>query len=174
MRATIPSAQICLVAALDRNGGIGRAGRIPWRLRHDMLFFRAVTQGRPVVMGRRTHESIGRALPGRANIVVTRATDYRPFGDARTAPDPAAAIAMAAQAADDRVIAVIGGRDIYEATLPHATFLYITHVHAAYSTDTFFPNLDWSAWTVRSRLEGVADVDNDVPFTLTTHERIAP
>src|SRR3546814_10388241 len=124
--------RIAFVVAMDRNRVIGRAGALPWRIPADLKFFKAVTMGKPVVMGRKTWQSIGRALPGRANIVVSRDPDFRSEGAAAAssldaALDRARAIARPAGVAE---VMVIGGAEIYALALPRADRLYITEVQA--------------------------------------------
>jgi dihydrofolate reductase len=139
---------VSLIAAVAANGVIGKDGGMPWRLSTDMRRFKALTMGKPVIMGRRTFESIGKPLAGRLNIVVTRQAAYRPEG-AAVAASPEAALAMAkeaARAAGVDEVFVIGGGELYAATLPLADRLYITHVEATPSGDTRFPTIDPRAW----------------------------
>lgn len=139
---------VSLIAAVAANGIIGDGGGMPWRLSTDMRRFRALTMGKPVVMGRRTFESVGKPLAGRTNIVVSRRPDYRPDG-ATVADSPAAALAMAIDAARqsglDEVF-VIGGGELYAAALPLADRLYITHVDVRPTGDTRFPAIDPAIW----------------------------
>ncbi len=126
---------VSLIAACDRRGLIGRGGDLPWRLPADLAHFKAVTLGKPVVMGRRTWESLRRPLPGRDNIVVTRRRGYRAPG-AAVAASPAAALALASGATE---IVVIGGAQLYAALAPRATRLYLTRVEGEFAGDTWFP-----------------------------------
>jgi dihydrofolate reductase len=138
---------ISLVVAVAENGLIGRDGGLPWRIPGDLRHFKAVTMGKPIVMGRKTWESLGRPLPGRRNIVITRNADYRAEG-AAVAHDLNAAIAVAGDAPE---ICVIGGAEIYAQALPRAHRLYLTEVHGAPAGDTFFPAFDRGAWREVSR-----------------------
>jgi dihydrofolate reductase len=141
--------ELVIVVAVGANGVIGRDGEMPWRLPTDLRHFRAATMGLPVVMGRRTFESIGRPLDGRTNIVVSRNADFAAEG-VTVVRDVEAAIAAARAAAEADgapSIAVIGGGTIYAALLPRADRLLVTHVDAAPEGDTRFGPIDPSIWT---------------------------
>ncbi|MCA9973391.1 MAG: dihydrofolate reductase [Anaerolineales bacterium] len=158
---------ISLVVALDRNGVIGVNGRLPWRLPDDMARFRALTLGKPVVMGRKTYESIParfRPLPGRHNIVVTRNPAYAAPG-ATVVSSPEAALAAAGDAPE---VMIGGGAALYAAFLPRADRLYLTRVDAAYAGDTFFPPLDPAAWREVAREPHAVDARHAVPFAFVT------
>jgi dihydrofolate reductase len=147
--------EITLVVAVAANGVIGRDGGLPWRLPEDLRRFKAATLGKPVVMGRRTFESIGRALPGRHNIVLTRRPDYRPA-------DPAVTVVTdldgALRAAGDvPEVMVIGGAEVYALALPQASRILLTRVEAEVAGDTRFPPLEPQAWRVVSREHVAAD-----------------
>lgn len=131
------------VVAVARNGVIGHTNGLPWRLPADLAFFRRLTMGHPVVMGRKTYESIGRPLPGRLNIVVTRSPGFRAPGC--TVVDSLEAAYRAAGDASE--VFVIGGAQIYEAAFPTADRIYLTEVDAEIEGDTFFPRFDRSRWT---------------------------
>jgi dihydrofolate reductase len=147
---------IVLVAALDRNHAIGKSNDLPWRLPDDLKRFKALTLGKPVLMGRKTAQSLGRALPGRNNLVLTRSGRV-PFEGMRAV----ASIEEAMQAARDESAAelcVIGGGEIYAMTLPIADRLQLTHVDAmAEHADAFFPPVDASEWKVVARQAHAAD-----------------
>lgn len=152
-----------LVAAVAENGVIGLDGGMPWRLPGDLKHFRRTTLGKPVIMGRRTFDSIGRKpLPGRPNIVMTRDKNFRAGGVA-VAADLEAALKLAREeAATLQVdeIAVIGGATLYGEALPRADRLYLTEVHATPEGDTHFPDFDRAAWHESSRegpLQGPGD-----------------
>ncbi len=159
--------RVTLVAAVARNGVIGRGGALPWRLPADLRRFRAVTWGHPVVMGRRTWESIGRPLPGRRNIVVTRRRGYRAPG-AEVVPSPQAALAAAAGAGE---VMVIGGAEVYAAFLPLADRILLTEVEAEPEGDTFFPRLDPGEWRETARERHPADAENPFACSFVTLER---
>lgn len=165
----VPS--IILVAALARNRVIGRRNALPWRLPEDLRRFKALTLGRPVVMGRRTHESIlgtlGRPLPERLNIVVTRSPDY-------TAPGCVVAASLeSAYAAAGPVpeICVIGGAEIYRAALPHAHRLHLTEIDADFEGDARFPELPAGAWREASRERHPPNAGFAHGFAFVVYER---
>lgn len=142
---------LALVVAMSRNACIGRDGDLPWHLPEDLRHFRRVTKGHAVLMGRRTHLSIGRALPGRRNIVVTsRPESIAPGCEA--APSLSAALAEARK--DDDCPRVIGGSRLFAEALPAATRLYLTEVDQEVAGDTFFPAFDRSTWTEVERRPG--------------------
>ncbi len=165
--------KIVLVAAIGENQVIGRDGQLPWRLKSDLQHFRRMTLNRPVVMGRKTHELIGKLLPGRTNIVLSRdLTLVAPGGVLATSLDAALSFARA-DAAKHGVdeIMVIGGSDIFAATMPIADRLEITHVQMAPEGDTVFPSIDPEIWQEVSREEHYAGPDDDANFTLATYVR---
>jgi len=139
--------QLCLVAALASNGVIGSDGRLPWYLPEDLRHFKALTLGHPVIMGRRTWESIGKPLPGRENIVVSRQRAY----DAPGAHVCAALDESLARCADAPIAFVIGGANLYAAALPIADLLELTEISRAFRGDTRFPAFDRSAWRETGR-----------------------
>jgi len=144
-RAGVP---VALILARADNGVIGRAGGLPWHLSGDLKFFKAQTLGKPVIMGRKTFQSIGRPLPGRPNLVVTRDSTFRPDG-VEVFASVAAALERAQDLARDSgadEIMVIGGGQIYERTLALASRIYLTEVHASPEGDTTFAALDPAEW----------------------------
>ncbi len=165
--------KIVLVAAIGENNVIGREGQLPWRLKSDLQHFRRVTINRPVVMGRRTFELIGKPLKDRTNIVVTRDLSLRAPG-AVLATGIDAALSFAGDDAKRRgvdEIMVIGGSDIFAATLPMADRLEITHVHIAPQGDVFFPAIDLKRWQEVSRHEHPAGPQDDVGFAVAVYTR---
>jgi dihydrofolate reductase len=145
--------RIALVVAVAENGIIGREGRLPWRLPSDLKQFRKLTLGRPMVMGRKTYDSIGRPLDGRDSIVVTRQADFNPPGVHRTASiEDALALGreLAARRGVDEVM-VIGGEEIFRLTLAQAERIYLTLVHAAPAGDTRFDAPDPQVWRETAR-----------------------
>lgn len=162
-----------IVAAAD-NGVIGRNNALPWHLPEDLRYFRRVTMGKPVVMGRRTFESIGRPLPGRTNIVITRNREFSAAG-VRVVSSLDEALELAADIAmidgvDELV--VIGGAEIYRAAIPRADRLYVTEVHAQVEGDAHLPAIDWSRWQERERERHQADGANPYNYSFVTYERI--
>jgi dihydrofolate reductase len=166
-----PPAPVALVVAADRAGGIGRDGGLPWHLPNDLAFFKRVTLGHPLVMGRKTHESIGRALPGRRNIVVTRDPDYRPFAGTEKAESLEDALDLA-RADQPAAVMVIGGAEIFAAALGQAQRLYLTRVHATVDCDTFLPEIDWSQWREVRREDHAGDERNPYPYSFLLLERV--
>lgn len=165
--------RLAIVVAMARNGVIGDQGELPWALPDDMKWFREVTMGKPVVMGRVTFESIGKPLPGRDNIVVTRNAEFAETG-ITAAPDLEDAIAIAeafAVAREVNEIAIIGGAQIYEQALPHVTRLYLTEVDADIDGDTHFPSFDRSGWTETPVREIPADGRHDHAARIVTLDR---
>ncbi len=168
-----PAPALVLVAAVADNGVIGRGGGLPWRLKSDLRNFRAVTMGKPVVMGRKTFASIGKPLPGRTNIVVSRNRDFAAPGVV-AAPGVEAALAVARGDALRRgadAVAVIGGADLYAHTIADADRLVITHVHLRPDGDTLFPMIDPTLWREAQRSEHAAGPDDAAGFTVLVYER---
>ncbi|MEE4360579.1 MAG: dihydrofolate reductase [Pseudomonadales bacterium] len=168
--------RLALVWAMAENRVIGRGNTLPWRLPGEMRYFRALTLGKPVIMGRRTFASLPKPLPGRTNIVVTRDRAFAADPRVKIVHDLDAAIELAtAQACIDGVeeLMVIGGAELYAAALPRADRLYMTLVHARPEGDTFFPEFDLAAWDEVRRLEVPADADDLFPYSLILLERRA-
>jgi dihydrofolate reductase len=156
------SARLSIIAAVAENGVIGRAGGLPWRLPDDLRRFKELTMGKPVVMGRRTWESLRRPLPGRQNIVVSRNLNYAACG-AEVCSSLDAALARAGEAAE---IFVIGGASLYAEALPRAQRLYLTEVHASVEGDAFFPAWDRNQWVETSAMYHPIDAHHPIAFTL--------
>ena len=165
--------KIVLVAAIGDNSVIGRDGQLPWRLKSDLQHFRKVTMNRPVIMGRKTHESIGKLLPGRTNIVLTRDLSLIAPGAVLATSLNAALDYARADAAKRGVdeIMVIGGGDIFVATMAMADRLEITHVHVSPEGDALFPPIDPEVWHEISREDHYAGPDDEASFTLATYVR---
>ena len=157
---------VTLVAAVAANGVIGARNALPWHLPADLKHFKATTLGKPVIMGRRTFESIGRALPGRTNVVVTRRADFAAPGCV-VAASLEAAYAAAGDAAE---ICVIGGGELYREAIAHADRLELTEIHAAFDGDAHFPAVDPARWreTAREVHEGEAPFR----FDFVRYERV--
>jgi dihydrofolate reductase len=158
---------LALVVAMDRQGVIGKGGTLPWRLPADLKHFRAITWGKPLVMGRKTHESIGRPLPGRKNIVVSRDPDYSSPG-CSVVHSIEQALAHTQAAAE---VMIIGGAALYAETLPRAQRIYLTEVHAEFDGDVHFPAYDWTAWREHERVDHPADAVNLYPYSFVLLER---
>ncbi len=159
---------------MSENGVIGRDNGLPWRLPRDMQFFMAVTMGKPVIMGRRTFETMKAPLPGRTNIVMTRDPDYRREG-VEVVGNFAEALKVAkARCLEDGVdeIMVAGGAEIYRLGLAVATRLYVTRVLAEVEGDTRFPEVDWSLFEEVSTESFPADDRHSHPFRISIYHRI--
>jgi dihydrofolate reductase len=157
------------VAAIADNEIIGRHGRLPWHLPDDLKHFKALTLGKPVLMGRRTFDSIGRALPGRRNLVLTRA-GAPPHPQVEYVPDLARALELTRAASE---LCVIGGAQLYALTLPLCTRIYLTRVHARVDGDVRFPPIDWNAWIEVERSEHAADERHAYAMSFLQLERRA-
>ena len=162
--------QVSIIVARARNGVIGREGALPWRLPADLRHFRETTMGKPVIMGRRTWESIGRPLPGRRNIVVTRQSNYHAVG-AEIASSWDAALALAGDAPE---VMVIGGAALYREALPIAHRIYLTDVQASVEGDTRFPDLDAREWREVERRAVPPDDRNAWACAFVVLERTGP
>ncbi len=160
--------RLALIAAVARNGVIGRGGDLPWRIPADLKYFKATTMGKPMIMGRRTYDSIGKALPGRISIVVTRQSGFQAAG-VEVAGDLDRAVEIAAGLGAEEAM-VIGGGEIYAAALPRADRLYLTEVHIEAEGDVYFPPLDRSQWRELSRDDHPAEGDTPA-FSFVTLER---
>ncbi|MBY6187163.1 type 3 dihydrofolate reductase [Marinobacter hydrocarbonoclasticus] len=159
--------RIALIACMARNRVIGKDNQMPWHLPADLKHFKAVTLGKPVVMGRRTYESIGRPLPGRHNIVITRQSGYAPEGVTVVASIEAA---IAAAGAVEELM-IIGGGELYAAMLPQADRLYITDVDLDVEGDTHFPDYRPLGWTEVERSVYLPDEKNAFTLTFRTLDR---
>ena len=161
--------RINIVVAISENGVIGRESGLPWRLPADLKRFKSVTMGHPLIMGRKTHESIGRALPGRENIVISRQPKFSSAGcEVATSLD--AALATAGPV--DEVM-VVGGAALYAAALVSAGRIYLTRVHANIAGDTLFPPIDWAEWKEITRERYRAEDLNEFDYSFVTFDRIA-
>ena len=158
-----------IVAAADGNNVIGEARQLPWgRLPADLRHFKQLTLGHPVVMGRKTFDSIGRALPGRPNLVVTRQAGWAAEG-AEAQPSLLDALARARElAGPEGLVCVIGGGEIYREALPAADVVHLTEVHGTFEGDTFFPVLSPAAWREETRERHEADAQNPHAYSFVT------
>lgn len=167
---------ISLVVAVSTNGVIGANNTLPWRLPSELKRFKALTMGHPVVMGRKTHEAIGRALPGRDNIVVTTG-EVVDDPLVHTVNSVEEALALAARFAATRKmdeIMIIGGAQIYEQVRPKAEKVYLTRVHMEAEGDALFPDLNPQRWQEVSREDVKASAGDTADYTVLVYERIAP
>jgi dihydrofolate reductase len=159
-----------IIVAVSENGVMGRRGELPWRLSADLQRFKSLTMGHAVLMGRKTFESIGRPLPGRRMIVVTRQDDYRAEG-VELVHSLKEGFRRAAEQGEIEVF-VIGGAEIFREALPKVDQLYFTRVHATFEGDTFFPPLDLKMWRPVSSESQIADVKNQYATTFEVYERV--
>ena len=158
---------VSIIAAMDRNRLIGNKNQLPWHLPADLAHFKRVTMGKPIIMGRKTYESIGRPLPGRTNIVLTRSSDFSAEGvlTANTLEQ-----ALNHVSAEDEVM-IIGGSTIYELTLPEADRLYLTYVEDSFEGDAWFPDFDLEQWSIVASEEHSADEKNSSAYRFVTYAR---
>lgn len=171
--APVALVPVALILARADNGVIGRAGGLPWHLSGDLRFFKAQTLGKPVVMGRKTYQSIGKPLPGRPNLVITRDAAFRADG-VEVFADVEAALARAqelAAASGAEEVMVIGGGQIYRRTLAAARRIYLTEVHAEPEGDTRFPDLDPAEWREIRRDPPVAGGEGQPAYSIVVLER---
>lgn len=160
--------ELGLIVAMDRRGIIGRDGGLPWHLPADLRRFKAITMGKPIIMGRRTYESIGRPLPGRRNIVVSRTAGYSAPG-CETVSSFEAALARVADVAE---VFVVGGVALYRAALSQVRRIYLTEVHAEVEGETVFPPFDRTAFRELAREEHRADTRHAYDYSFVVLERI--
>lgn len=168
--------RLSLIVAVAENGVIGCDNGLPWRLTGDLRRFKEITMGKPVIMGRRTFESIGRPLPGRCNIVLSRDPSFRPDGVTVAGDFPSArgAAEKDAQRSGATEIMVIGGAGVYRLAVPLAGRIYLTEVHAAVDGDTVFPAYDKSDWIERSRARQPAASGDTADYSFVMLDRKEP
>jgi dihydrofolate reductase len=172
-QANMMQLDIIIVAAVAENGVIGRGNALPWRLKSDMAHFRSLTMGKPVVLGRKTFQSIGKPLPGRTTIVISRDDNFSAPGIV-VAASFETALATARGDALRRnagAIVVAGGAEIYAQALPCATRLVITEVHKRADGDTRFPAIDSKIWRETTRSQHKPGAQDDAAFAVVTYER---
>jgi dihydrofolate reductase len=158
---------ISIIVATDKNGVIGLDGDLPWHLSSDLKHFKEITMGKPLIMGRKTHESIGRPLPGRKNIVLTYSKEFKAEGC-----EVVHSLDDAFKAAGDvNEVMIMGGSGIYDQSLTRADRLYLTEVHADVKGDVYFPEFDKGEWVEREREEHFADDRNDFDYSFVVMER---
>ena len=162
--------KISIVVAMDTNGVIGKDNELPWRLPADLQHFKKTTMGKPILMGRKTWESIGRPLPGRTNIVITRDSGYQAEGCVVVNSIDAA---MAAASEQDEVM-VIGGAEFYRQVLPRTDTIYLTRIHETFEGDTVFPELDVADWREVECSDRLADEKNPHDYSFIRLERVNP
>ena len=162
--------RVSIIAAVAANGVIGRDNHLPWRLSADLKRFRELTMGHTIVMGRKTWDSIGRALPGRRSIVITRKSDWRPDAEGvLVAHSLDEAIDLAR---DDTELFIIGGAEIYQQALRRADRLYLTRILAEVAGDVRFPDIDEVEWTLRGREAYEPDDKNEHAYRFEVYDRV--
>lgn len=163
--------RISLIVAMDEVNAIGRKGTLPWRLSTDLRRFKGLTMGHHLLMGRRTWESIGRPLPGRTNVVITRQAQYSAPG-CQVVHSLQAGLDLARQAHETETF-IIGGAELYRTALPRANRIYLTRVRARVAdADVFFPDIDLAHWQLVQENDIPADPKNDYPTTFQVWDRI--
>jgi dihydrofolate reductase len=155
-----------IIAAIDQNNVIGNNNKLLWHIPEDLKFFKETTTGHTIIMGRKTFESIGRPLPNRKNVVITRNKEWDHAG-----VEVYTSMSDINPSTTDEELFIIGGGEIYKEALPLASKLYITHVHASFSGDTYFPTIDTSVWKKESERHVPANDVNPFDVTFTTYVR---
>ena len=159
--------QLSIIVAMDRNRVIGRGGALPWHISSDLKNFKKITMGKPILMGRKTHDSIGKPLPGRENIILTNNKKYSAEGcTVKNTLDE-----VYSYCEEQLELVVMGGAILYSQTLDKADKLYITEVNASVNGDTFFPEYKSSQWREISRESFNADENNEFDYSFTVLER---
>jgi dihydrofolate reductase len=160
---------ISFIVAMDKNRVIGKDNQLPWHLPADLKFFKKTTMGHPIVMGRKTHESIGKPLPGRENIIVTRNKQYQPEG---CMVIHSLAELKRLESKKEEEVFVIGGAEIFKTIFPIADRLYITMIAHEFAGDTYFPEFNESDWNLVSIAKGETDESNPYEYSFNIYERI--
>ena len=158
--------QLTIIVAIDAENGIGVCNTLPWRLPEDLAHFKRTTSGHPIIMGRKTFDSIGRPLPNRRNIVITRNPDWQHAG-----VETAASIAAATQLCGDTEVFIIGGGQIFAEILPFADRLIVTEIAKTFGCDTFFPQIDLQQWQECAREQHHSE-QNKFDYAFVTYEKI--
>ncbi|CAH2715540.1 IS1595 family transposase ISSsu9 [Neobacillus rhizosphaerae] len=159
---------ISFIVAMDENNVIGKDNQLPWHLPEDLKFFKKITLGHPIAMGRKTHESIGRVLPGRENIVITRQQDYQ--SEECTIFYSVEEFVKYCRNQNDEIF-VIGGAEIFKETFPFAECLYITLIHKEFEGDTFFPEFFQTKWELVSSEKGIKNEKNPYDYEFRKYKR---
>lgn len=169
---------LSIIVAIGKNGEIGKENTLLWDLPRDMKYFRETTSGCPVIMGRKTFESIGRPLPNRRNIIITRDTEYKKEGvevmhslkDALALFSPSLDKGRGLEGGVE--VFIIGGAEIYKQAIEYADRLYITHVDESFEADTFFPEIDKNIWAEKNRKHYASDKDNKYAMDFVVYEKL--
>ena len=163
--------QVSLIVAAAHNGAIGKGGAMPWHLPADLRHFKNITWGLPVIMGRKTFDSLGKALPGRTNIVITRQENWNPSSDVIVVADTIMALSKAKECGVKEVV-IIGGGEIYNLFFELATRIYLTRVDASPDADTFFSSFHPQHWKLVSQLDREADSKHAFNYSFQVWERL--
>ncbi len=158
---------LSLIVAMDENRLIGNKNKLPWHLPADLAFFKRTTMGKPIVMGRKTYESIGKPLPGRRNIVITRDATFSAAG-CEVANSIETAMLLTK---DDDEVMLIGGASLYQQTIARAAQMYITRIHQSFEGDTWFPEIDLHEWKEVTRKDFDADHSNQYAYSFVKYVR---
>ena len=166
---------VSMIVAMDKNRAIGKHGGLPWKIPAELEYSKDVTMGKPIVMGRKTHESIGRALPGRRNVVVTRQENYKPHGDCIVAQSMDEAFEKledegVLEGTPDEEIFVIGGAELYHTALPAADRIYITEIDNEFDADVFFPEFEEELFE-KTEIGMVVDEKSGYPLKFVLYTR---
>lgn len=169
--------ELALIVALAQNRVIGIDNKLPWYLPNDLKYFKQVTMGKTIIMGRKTYESIGKPLPGRTNIIITRQSGYQ-APNANDSVKVVASLEAARELAENIALIngqneamIIGGAEIYTQALPQVARLYLTEVHAEVDGDAYFPAFERSAWQEVAREDFAAEGGNPYPYSFVVYER---
>ncbi|TXC93196.1 dihydrofolate reductase [Metabacillus litoralis] len=160
---------ISLIVAMDENRLIGKDNQLPWHIPQDLAYFKRMTMNHKIVMGRKTYESIGRPLPGRENIILTRNRSYKM--DACKVLHSIEELLELSKNTDENIF-VIGGAEIFKEILPYSDRLYMTHIHHNFEGDTFFPQLKDTDWETVSVESGIKDMKNPYEFDFVVYQKI--
>jgi dihydrofolate reductase len=160
---------ISFIVAMDKNRLIGKGNQLPWHLPEDLKFFKRVTMGHPIIMGRKTHESIGKPLPGRENIIITRDRGYSKEGC--TIIHSPSEISQFDEKGEEELF-VIGGAEIFKEVFPIADRLYVTLIDHEFAGDTYFPEFNENDWQLVSTEKGIKDEKNSFDYSFVVYDRI--
>lgn len=164
-----PNPRISMIVAAAANQAIGKDNQLLWHLPNDLRFFKKTTTGHPIIMGRKTYESVGKPLPNRRNIVISRQAGYHADG-VETVGSLDEAIALAGQQEPDEIF-IVGGAAIYALALQRTDRIYLTRVHASFEADTFFPEFDEATWELTEREDYPADDKHAYPYSFLVYDR---
>lgn len=170
--------ELSMIIAASENNVIGRDGQLPWHIGSDLRRFKRLTMGHPIIMGRKTFESLGRVLPGRLHLIVTRNADWRPNVSQQEQDQVKvlgswAEIEQWLQQSGTEKAFVIGGAQLFEAAIDDVSHFYLTRVHAEVSGDVYLPRIDWQQWELTQRADHPADERNDHAYSFEDYRRVS-